>query len=45
MPPIGKMLGASISSLEMVIQEAEGETAEVAINYGMFIDRSLHLLL
>ena len=39
MPPIGKMLGGvDFASLKMVIQEAEGETAEVAINYGMFIN-------
>lgn len=39
MPPIGKILGGvDFASLKLVIQEAEGEVAEVAINYGMFIN-------
>lgn len=39
MPPIGLLLGGvTFSVLKVVIQEAQGETAEVAILYGAFIN-------
>ena len=38
MPPLGLGLGrVDFKDLKIVIQQAVGETAEVAINYGMFI--------
>lgn len=46
MPPIGKMLGGvDFAALKLVIQEAEGEAAEVAINYGMFINSIITFLI
>ena len=38
MPPIGVMLGGvDFSDLEVVVKEAEGEAAAVAIKYGTFL--------
>lgn len=46
MPPIGKILGGvDFAALKLVIQEAEGEAAEVAINYGMFINSIITFLI
>ena len=39
MPPIGMLIGGvDFSALKAVLKPAEGEIAEVAINYGMFIN-------
>lgn len=39
MPPIGVALGnVDFSALKLVLKSAEGSTAEVAINYGKFIN-------
>jgi large conductance mechanosensitive channel len=39
MPPIGQLLGkVDFSQLKIVLQEAVGETPEVAIRYGAFIN-------
>ena len=46
MPPIGKILGGvDFAALKLVIQEAEGEAVEVAINYGMFINSIITFLI
>ena len=46
MPPIGKILGGEdFAALKLVIQEAEGEAVEVAINYGMFINSIITFLI
>jgi large conductance mechanosensitive channel len=38
MPPVGMLLGGvDFSDLKIVIKEAQGEVAEVAINYGTFL--------
>ena len=38
MPPIGVLVGGvNFSELAYIIQEAQGEVAAVAINYGLFI--------
>jgi len=46
MPPVGILLGGvDFSSLKLIIQEAEGETAEVAIQYGVFINTIITFLI
>jgi large conductance mechanosensitive channel len=46
MPPIGLLLGGvNFSALKVVIQEAQGETAEVAILYGAFINTIITFLI
>lgn len=46
MPPIGMLLGGvNFSALKVVIQEAQGETAEVAILYGAFINTIITFLI
>jgi len=46
MPPIGQLLGGvNFSALKVVIQEAQGETAEVAILYGAFINTIITFLI
>jgi len=46
MPPIGLLLGGvDFSDLSFVIKQAEGEVAEVAIRYGMFIQTLLDFLI
>lgn len=37
MPPIGLMMGDRFRELKMVLKSATEDTAEVSINYGMFI--------
>lgn len=38
MPPLGLLIsGVDFSELTLVIKQAQGEAAEVAINYGIFI--------
>jgi large conductance mechanosensitive channel len=38
MPPLGLLIsGVDFSELTLVIKQAQGEVAEVAINYGIFI--------
>ena len=38
MPPLGVLIGGvNFNELSIVLKEAEGETAEVAIGYGLFI--------
>ena len=39
MPPVGMLLGGvDFSSLKFIIQEAQGEQAEIALQYGLFIN-------
>ena len=46
MPPIGLILGGvDFNALKLVIQAAEGETAEVAIHYGTFINTIITFLI
>lgn len=46
MPPVGILLGGvDFSSLKLIIQEARGETAEVAIQYGVFINTVITFLI
>jgi large conductance mechanosensitive channel len=46
MPPIGLLLGGvNFSALKVVIQEAQGETPEVAILYGAFINTIITFLI
>lgn len=48
MPPIGLLLGgADFSTMKVVLQEAsaDGATAEVAINYGLFFNTILTFLI
>ena len=46
MPHIGLLLGGvNFSALKVVIQEAQGETAEVAILYGAFINTIITFLI
>ena len=42
MPPIGVIIeGVDFSSFKIVIQQAQGNIKEVAINYGIFINNML----
>ncbi len=46
MPPVGILLGGvDFSSLKLIIQEARGETAEVAVQYGVFINTVITFLI
>ncbi|MEX2482009.1 MAG: large-conductance mechanosensitive channel protein MscL [Gammaproteobacteria bacterium] len=46
MPPIGLLLGGvNFSDLAVVLKEAEGEVAAVAINYGVFIQTVLDFVI
>lgn len=46
MPPIGMFIGGvDFSALKIVIQEAQGDSAEVAIQYGSFISTILTFLI
>jgi large conductance mechanosensitive channel len=46
MPPIGMILGGvNFTDLAYVLQEAQGEVAAVAINYGAFIQNVLDFLI
>jgi len=46
MPPVGMLLGGvDFSSLKFIIQEAQGEQAEVALQYGLFINTILTFLI
>ena len=46
MPPIGMLLGGvNFTDLSLVLSEATAETAEVAINYGNFIQTVLDFLI
>mgnify|MGYP000138536794 FL=1 len=46
MPPVGLLLGGvDFSALKLVVQEARGETPEVAIMYGTFINTIITFLI
>jgi large conductance mechanosensitive channel len=46
MPPVGMLLGGvDFSSLKLIIQEAQGEQAEIALQYGLFINTILTFLI
>ena len=46
MPPVGMLLGGvDFSSLKFIIQEAQGEQAELALQYGLFINTILTFLI
>lgn len=46
MPPIGVLVGGvDFSQLAYIIQEAQGEVAAVAINYGLFIQSIVDFLI
>jgi len=46
MPPVGMLLGGvDFSSLKFIIQEAQGEQAEIALKYGLFINTILTFLI
>lgn len=46
MPPVGLLLGGiDFSEFKVVIKEAQAEVAEVAINYGIFINTILTFLI
>ena len=46
MPPVGLLLGGvDFSALKIVIKEAQGEAAEVAVNYGAFINTIITFLI
>lgn len=46
MPPIGVLIGGvDFSSFKIVIQQAQGNVKEVAINYGTFINNMLTFLI
>jgi len=46
MPPVGMLLGGvDFSSLKFIIQEAQGEQAEVTLQYGLFINTILTFLI
>ena len=46
MPPIGVLVGGvNFSELAYIIQEAQGEAAAVAINYGLFIQTVVDFLI
>ena len=46
MPPVGMLLGGvDFSDLKIVIKEAQGEVAEVAINYGTFVNTIITFLI
>ena len=46
MPPIGVLMGGvDFADLSYILQEAEGETAAVAINYGAFLNTILDFII
>ena len=46
MPPVGLSLGGvDFSALKIVIKEAQGDAAEVAVNYGAFINTIITFLI
>lgn len=46
MPPVGMLLGGvDFSSLKFIIQEAQGEQAEIALQFGLFINTILTFLI
>jgi large conductance mechanosensitive channel len=46
MPSVGMLLGGvDFSDLKIVIKEAQGEVAEVAINYGTFVNTIITFLI
>ena len=46
MPPVGILLGGvDFADLKFVIKEAQGEVAQVAINYGIFINTIITFLI
>ena len=46
MPPVGVLIGGvDFSSFKIVIQQAQGDIEEVAINYGTFINNMLTFLI
>ncbi|MBT6161852.1 MAG: large-conductance mechanosensitive channel protein MscL [Flavobacteriaceae bacterium] len=46
MPPVGLLLGGvDFSALKIVIKEAQGDAAEVAVNYGAFINTIITFLI
>jgi large conductance mechanosensitive channel len=46
MPPIGLIVGGvDFTDLKLVIQQAQGDVAEVAIRYGMFIQQILDFVI
>lgn len=46
MPPVGLLLGGvDFSALKIVIKEAQGDVAEVAVNYGAFINTIITFLI
>jgi large conductance mechanosensitive channel len=46
MPPVGVLLGGNdFSSLKFIIQEAEGDISEVAIQYGTFVNTIITFLI
>ncbi|HNR76865.1 MAG TPA: large-conductance mechanosensitive channel protein MscL [Parvularculaceae bacterium] len=45
MPPIGLLLGGvDFSAFKLILKQAEGDTAAVAINYGQFINNVISFL-
>ncbi|MFV0416253.1 MAG: large-conductance mechanosensitive channel protein MscL [Chthoniobacterales bacterium] len=46
MPPIGLLIGGTnFENLKLVLKEAQGETAAVAIQYGAFINNVIEFLI
>ncbi len=46
MPPVGLLLGGvDFSALKIVIKEPQGDAAEVAVNYGAFINTIITFLI
>ena len=46
MPPLGLLIsGVDFSELTLVIKQAQGEAAEVAINYGIFIQSLFYFVI
>jgi large conductance mechanosensitive channel len=46
MPPLGMLLGGvDFSDFKIVIKESQGDVAEVAINYGIFINNIITFLI
>ena len=46
MPPLGMLLGGvDCSDFKIVIKESQGDVAEVAINYGIFINNIITFLI
>jgi len=46
MPPVGILIGGvDFADLKFIIKESQGEVAEVAINYGIFINTIITFLI